>query len=163
VADLEHVETDAAESPTRTPPPQIDASRERPWWKNRVGALALTAVLAAICVSGYFGVNAMLSHPTSPSAPGTISQVPDLPRGAVSCPRLATDIVVPFNAGARGTPTTSCAFVEQVRRKYAEQSTATSGPAQLSVVSPVTARWYQLACLSSGTYVTCTGASAAVI
>jgi hypothetical protein len=171
VTDLERVGTDDAEPPPHTPPPppppQNDAPPERPWWKTPRGAATLAVVLAAIGVGGYFGVNAALpdasSLTTSSSAPGTIDQVPGLPRGAVPCIRLQTDVVVPFNAGARGTPATSCEFVEQVRKAFSDQRQPTSGPAQLSVVSPATSRAYELACLGSGTYVTCTGGSAAVI
>ncbi len=53
-------------------------------------------------------------------------QVPGLPPGATQCDRVLPEEVNPFNAGARGTPMTSCPFVEQVRRA--------SGPAQRTVV-----------------------------
>jgi hypothetical protein len=167
VTDLERVVTDTADPSPQTPRPQKYVSPKRPRWKNAVGAAAVAVVLATIGVGGYFGVNAALSHPSSETkAPPTLGigdPVKDLPPGAAACDRIATDILVPFNAGARGTPATSCAFVEQVRKEYSAHSTPASGPSQLSAVSPATSKWYQLACLSTGTYVTCTGGAAAVI
>lgn len=164
MTDLERVGTEVGGPSIPTPLAQNDA---RPNRARRKHAMALAAVLAAVGLAGYFGVNAVLSHPSSRATPGSTSgafrQVRGLPRGAEACPRLETDVVVPFNAGARGTSTTTCEFVEQVRFEYAKRSTPASGPTQLSAVSPATRTWYELACLSSQTYVTCTGGSAAVI
>ena len=143
-----------------------DAADPRPWWKKPAGAAAAATVLAVVAVGGYFGVNALLPQPSpqTTSPPRTIEQVAVLPPGAEPCHHIDTNLPGPFNAGARGTPTTSCAFVEQVRKQYAEQqSSPTSGPVQLRVVSPATFKWYDLACLSSGQYVTCTGGAAAVV
>jgi hypothetical protein len=169
VTDLKRVVTDTAEPSPQTPrpPPPNDAPPKRFPRKSRVGVAVGAAVVAAVGVGGYFGVNAVLSNRssqmTSASTPDSLRQVQGLPRGAAPCDRIQTDVVVPFNAGARGTPATSCEFVEQVRKAYSAQTTPMSSPTQLSAVSPTTSRWYQLACLNSGTYVTCTGGSAAVI
>ncbi len=165
MTDLERAGTDTADPSTQTPRPQNDPSPKRPWWKTKVGAAAVAAVLAAIGVSGYLGVRAVLAHPSSRTSSSTpsIDQVGGLPPGAAPCPRIQTDVQVPFNAGARGTPATSCGFVEQVRKEYSAHSTPTSGPIELSVISPATYKWYKLACFNSGSYVTCTGGAAAVI
>jgi hypothetical protein len=124
-------------------------------------------ILAAVAVGGYFGADAALSHSssqtTSPSASDIPAQVPGLPPGAAKCDRTQTDVQKPFNTGARGTPATTCAFVEQVRKEYSARSTPTSGPSEVSAISPATLKWYKLACFNSGTYVTCTGGAAAVI
>jgi hypothetical protein len=166
VTNLKHAGTETADPSPQTPA-EIDGPPERPWWRNRVVVAAAAAVVAGVGVAGYFGVNAVRPHPPSPTnAPPTSGigvPVPGLPKGAMACDRIQTDVRFPFNAGARGTPATSCAFVEQVRKEYSAHSTPTSGPDQLSAISPATSRSYHLACLSTGTYVTCTGGAAAVI
>jgi hypothetical protein len=91
------------------------------------------------------------------------AQVPDLPLGATACKNVYNDIQIPFDAGARGTPTTSCPFVEQVRRTYSQLSATAAPTEQLHAISPATERWYDLACIPTGSYVTCTGGAAAVI
>lgn len=160
-------DADTADPPTQATPARIGAPRKRPWWKRPTGAAAATIVVAVIAVGGFFGVKALLPQPSRPttaqSAPRTIKQVAGLPPGAAQCPRIETDVPGPFNAGARGTPTTSCAFVEQVRKQYSAQGSPVSRPVQLSIFSPATSKWYDLVCLSLGDYVTCTGGAAAVI
>jgi hypothetical protein len=87
-----------------------------------------------------------------------------LPPGAASCHPIYTEITAPFNAGARGTPLTSCAFVEQVRRTaHTEHLSASSLPTQLRVVSPTTRKQYEMQCTSAGSYVTCTGGEDAIV
>jgi hypothetical protein len=165
--DRDDAAIDTADPSPQEPRPQGDAPPKRPWWKSPVGAAGAAAALAAIGVGGYLGVDAALSHPssqtTSPSTSGVPDQVPFLPRGAAACGPIQTDVQVPFKAGARGTPATSCGFVEQVRKEYSAHSAPTSGPFELSVISPATFKWYKLACFNSGNYVTCTGGAAAVI
>jgi serine/threonine-protein kinase len=56
---------------------------------------------------------------------------------------------------------TSCPFVEQVRRAY--DTDLRPGTSQLPVVSPATGKRYTLACMTTGSYATCTGAVGAVI
>lgn len=159
--------SDTAGPSPPTPQPQDVARRARPWWKKPVAAAAVTCLVSGIAVCGYLGVKAVASHSparsTSPLTSDAEQQVAGLPPGAAPCERIQTDIVVPFNAGARGTPTTSCGFVEQVRKEYSAHSAPASGPVQLSVISPATFKTYRLACFDSGTYVTCTGGAAAVI
>jgi hypothetical protein len=103
----------------------------------------------------------------APSAAGLvvpISPVPSLPRGADACPVLYRDVTVPFDAGARGTPMTSCGFVEEVRRAYATTPPPTSPMAsQIAVASPSTHKVYKLVCFETGGYATCTGGQGAVI
>jgi hypothetical protein len=154
--------TDTADRPAQTPA-RNDALTKRPWWKNPALIAAAAVVLAAIGVAGYFGVSALLPHPSSQSKPRTLAQVPGLPAGAAECPLVYTDVRVPFNAAARGTPTTSCAFVEQARQQYSRQSPSSSGTLQMSVISPTTEKWYNLVCTTTGNYVTCAGGAAAVI
>lgn len=167
MTDHEDIATDTADPAPQEPRPQSDAPPKRPWWKSPVGAAGAAIILAVIGVGGYLGVDAVLPHPSSqaisPSTASAPDQVPGLPTGAAACPRIQTDVQVPFNAGARGTPATSCGFVEQVRKEYSVHSTPTAGPIELSAISPATFKWYKLGCFNSGTYVTCTGGAAAVI
>lgn len=168
MTDHEGVATDTADASPQEPLPQSDAPAKRPWWKSRVRAAGAGAVLAAIGVGGYFAINAVLAHPSSSatappaSASGIGEPVPlYLPRGAAGCEPNQTD-VRPFNAGARGTPATTCEFVEGVRMAYSKH-TPTPGPDLLTVLSPATSKSYHLVCLSMGRYATCTGGAAAVI
>jgi hypothetical protein len=159
---------DTADPQTQTTATRIDAPPKRPWWKRPAGAAAATIVLAVITVGGYSGVNALLPHPsrqrTPQSTPRATEHVPKyLPPGADWCPQIYPDVPGRFDASARGTPATSCQFAEEVRKEYWAQSPPSSGPAGLKVLSPATRNWYDLACLSSGDYVTCTGGAAAVI
>lgn len=150
---------------TADPAPQSDKPPKRPWWRSRLGAAVVAAAAAAVAVGGYFAINAVLAHPsssaTAPSASGIDDPVPGLPPGASDCKSIHTD-VGPFNAGARGTPATSCEFVEQVSMAYSRH-TPTSGPDLLTVLSPATSKSYHLVCLSMRGYATCTGGAAAVI
>jgi hypothetical protein len=155
--------TDTADRPAQTPA-RNDALTKRTWWKNPALIAVAAVVLAAIGVGGFFGVSALLPHPSPQSTPRTLAQVPGLPAGAAECPLVYTDVRVPFNAAARGTPTTSCAFVEQARQQYSRQSpSSSSGTLQMSVISPTTEKWYNLVCTTTGNYVTCAGGAAAVI
>ena len=168
MTDHEGVATDTAEPSPQEPRPQSDTPPKRHWRKSPMGAAGAGIVLTVIAVGGYIGINAVLAHPssqtTSPSTANVLDPAPQfLPRGAVACKPIQTDVRIPFNAGARGTPATSCAFVEQVRKEYSVHSTPTASPTELRVISPATSKWYQLACFNSGTYVTCTGGAAAVI
>lgn len=91
------------------------------------------------------------------------SQISGLPAGATQCPAVYPKIVSPFNAGARGTPTTSCPFVEQVRRAYSQRPAPLSAAQQMRVASPATGKWYDLVCAPTQRFVTCSGAVVAVI
>ena len=91
-----------------------------------------------------------------------LEQVPGLPAGATDCPPVYPNLLAPFNRGARGTPATSCGFVEQARMMYDKQ-TPSSGSRQMRVASPATYKWYDVVCVPTGPYITCTGAVAAVI
>jgi hypothetical protein len=167
VTDREGIATSAADPAPQESRPQRDAPPKRSWWKSPVRAAGAAIILAVIGVGGYLGFDAVLPHPssqtTSASTESVPDQVPNLPRGASSCPPIQTDVQGQFDLGARGTPATSCPFVEQVRKAYAGQNSPTSAPRELIVFSPATSKPYKLACLSSTTYVTCTGAAAAVI
>lgn len=158
---------ETADPQTQTTPAPSEAPQKRPWWKSPAGAAAATIVIATVAVGGYFGVNALMSHSSrqtaSQSAPSSIKQVPGLPPGADWCDPIYPDVPGRFNASAHGTPATSCAFAEEARKEYAAQSSPLSGPVHLRVVSPATSKWYDLACLRSRDYVTCTGGAAAVI
>ena len=165
MTDLEPAEPDTDDASLQTQRVAIVAPPKRPWWRSRVGAAAGAAVVAMIGVGGYFGINAVLAHPsssvTAPPASGIGDPVPGLPPGALTCTAVHTDIG-PFNAGARGTPATTCEFVEQVSMAYSKH-TPTPGPDLLTVLSPATSKSYHLVCLSMGSYATCTGGAAAVI
>ena len=91
-----------------------------------------------------------------------LEQVPGLPAGATDCPPVYSHLLAPFNRGAKGTPATSCGFVEQARMIYDKQPPS-AGPRQMRVASPATYKWYDVVCVPTGSYVTCTGAVAAII
>jgi hypothetical protein len=97
------------------------------------------------------------------AGPPPVSQISGLPPGATQCPTVYPTIVSPFNAGARGTPMTSCPFVEQVRRAYSQRPAPLSKPQQMRVASPATGKWYDLVCAPTERIVTCSGAVVAVI
>jgi hypothetical protein len=101
-----------------------------------------------------------------PPADKHLKQVPGLPAGATDCTPVYRDLLTPYARGARGTPETSCGFVEQVRMAYAKQPPAT-GARQMRVPSPTTYKWYDLVCTPTPTptksYVTCTGGAAAIM
>lgn len=133
---------------------------------SRPAARLLVAVLAVVVI-----VLAVVMWPqpkareqavaASPSA--DITPVPALPPGAMACQVVYPDVVRPFNKGARGTPMTTCSFVEQVRKAFATSAAAPTGITQFAVVSPSTRKWYKVACFPSGDYTTCTGGQGAVI
>jgi hypothetical protein len=127
----------------------------RAWARGMLAALNVLLVLLAAL---------FLVKPSS-QIPQSLPQVGNpLPPGAASCHPIYTEITTPFNAGARGTPLTSCPFVEQVRRTaYAEHLSAASPPTQLRVVSPTTRKQYEMQCTSAGSYVTCTGGEDAIV
>jgi hypothetical protein len=164
VANLESAKSDTDASPQEHRK-GIDGPPNRPWWRSRVGAAAGAAVVAVIGLVGYFGIHAMLAHPSSPATAPSASDiddpVPGLPPGALPCTSIQTNVGL-FNAGARGTPATTCEFVEQVSMAYSKH-TPTPGPDLLTVLSPATSKSYHLVCLSMGGYATCTGGAAAVI
>ncbi len=116
-------------------------------------------------VGGYFGISAVLAHPSSSAPPPPASGIDDpvsgLPPGALKCTSVHTD-TGPFHSGARGTPATSCEFVQQVSMAYSKH-TPTPGPDLLTVLSPATSKSYHLVCLRIDGYATCTGGAAAVI
>lgn len=154
----------SAATPSPQPSPASDdPPRARRWWKTPAGGVAAAALVVGLGVSGYFAVNAVLAHEPPSAAPNTLAQVPGLPPGAAACAKVYNDSPVPFNAGARGTPTTSCPFVEQVRRVFSAQHSASIPTDHISAISPATSKWYDLACIPTGSYVTCTGGAAAVI
>jgi hypothetical protein len=101
----------------------------------------------------------------SPHAASSLQQVGDpLPRGAASCRLIYKEITTPFDTGARGTPLTSCAFVEQVRwTAKADHLSLSSPPTKLLAVSPTTRKQYEMQCISAGSYLTCTGGEDAVV
>lgn len=105
-----------------------------------------------------------LDQPTAPM-PHSLAQVGSpLPRGAAGCRPVYREIKKPFNAGARGTPLTSCAFVEQVRWTASEDHlSASPPPTQLVVISPTSRKQYEMQCISADSYVTCTGGEDAVV
>lgn len=126
----------------------------RPW------ARAILAVLDALLIASA----ALLLVKPSTHTTTFLAQVAGLPPGAASCQVVYTQIKAPFNAGARGTPLTSCAFVEQVRRTaQTEHLSASSPPTQLRVVSPTTRKQYEMQCVSAESYVTCTGGQDAIV
>jgi len=128
---------------------------------RRPRARWILALLNAILL-----VSAVLLFPTpSPAKMPSLAQVGDpLPPGAAGCRPIYLEIKAPFNAGARGTPLTSCAFVEQVRRTARADGYSVSSPStQLQVVSPTTRKWYEMQCVSAGNYATCTGGEDAVV
>lgn len=122
-----------------------------------VGLFALVIVLAIV-----LWPHPAPSESSTAQAAANIESVPGLPPGAATCDVVYPDLMEPYNAGARGTPMTTCRFVEEVRRAY-----ATKGPAahtsQLTVVSPATRKLYNVACFPTADYVTCTGGQGAII
>jgi len=100
-----------------------------------------------------------------PAVPSLLEQVGDpLPPGAAKCDVIYPEVKEPFNAAARGTPLTSCAFAEQIRRTaQAENFSVNSPSTQLKVVSPINRKWYEMQCISAGSYATCTGGNDAVV
>ena len=125
-----------------------------------IGALLVELIaLALIVMPRHAPVATQIAEP----APVSVSQISGLPPGATVCPAVYPDVVAPFNAGARGTPTTSCPFVEQVRRAYSQRPAPLSRAQQIRVASPATGKWYDLVCTPTTTFVTCSGGVVAVI
>jgi hypothetical protein len=122
-------------------------------------ALAVVNVLVAISAAALVVVKPAIA-PTLP-----LAQVGDpLPPGAAWCRPVYPELKVPFDAGARGTPLTSCPFVEQVRwTASADHLSTLSPPTRLLAVSPITRKQYEMQCISAGSYVTCTGGEDAVV
>jgi hypothetical protein len=128
---------------------------------RRHWARGILAVLNALLITSAALIVVTPSTQKTPS----LSQVGNpLPPGAAPCRLIYTEITTPFNAGARGTPLTSCPFVEQVRRTaHTAHLSASSPPTQLRVVSPTTRKQYEMQCTSGGSYVTCTGGEDAIV
>ena len=122
------------------------------------GALAVLNALVAISAALFVVMR-------SPHVAPSLRQVGDpLPPGAAPCRPIYTEITAPFNAGARGTPLTSCAFVEQVRwTASADHLSTSSSPTQLRAVSPITRKRYEMQCISVPSYVTCTSGEDAIV
>jgi hypothetical protein len=127
----------------------------RAWARGVLAVLNVLLVLSA----------ALFVVMRSPQVAPSLRQVGDpLPPGAASCPQIYPEITAPFNAGAAGTPLTSCVFVEQVRwTAKADHLSTSSPPTRLSAVSPITRKQYDMQCISAGRYVTCTGGEDAVV
>ena len=131
-------------------------------------ALIVTALLVAsvLFVSTRSGQDEPDPNANTKPAAVALTQVAGLPPGATTCPVLFDEEDqegFPFNAGARGTPMTSCQLVEQVRREYARRAAPLSGPQQMRVASPKTQKWIDLVCTPTGEFVTCMGGVAVVI
>jgi hypothetical protein len=127
----------------------------RPWVR---GILALLNVLLITSA-------ALLVAKSSTHVAPSLAQVGDpLPPGAAKCHQIYSGITAPFDTGARGTPLTSCPFVEQVRwAASADHLSTSSPPTQLRAVSPTTRKPYEMQCISAGSYLTCTGGEDAVV
>src|ERR1700736_6618229 len=123
----------------------------RPWARGILALLIASAVL-------------FIGTPSTKKTP-SLAQVGDpLPPGAAACQVVYTRIKAPFDAGARGTPLTTCRFVEQVRREaYTQHFTTLSPPTELHVASPTSRKWYAMQCVSEGSYVTCGGGMDAIV
>ena len=113
--------------------------------------LVLVAVASAVWLVGR---DTPAPSPTPVAAAELPQQVAQLPPGATACPQNFPDL--PYGHGAKGTPMTSCPFVEQVRLAYGTHAPV-KGPVQLRVASPRTGRSYDVACTPTGAYVTCMG------
>jgi hypothetical protein len=137
-----------------------------------VGRMAVSAIRRTWATGLLAGLNVLVIASAvlfvvmrSPHVAPSLRQVGDpLPPGAASCRQIYTEITTPFDAGARGTPLTSCAFVEQVRRTAKADHLSTSmPPTHVQVVSPITRKQYEMQCISAVTYLTCTGGEDAVV
>lgn len=130
----------------------------RTWAKGLVAGLLVVLIASAALFVG-------MRSPQHVAPSSSLKQVGDpLPPGAARCHQIYKEITKPFNAGARGTPLTSCALVEQVRwTAKADHISTSSPPTQLAVVSPITRKQYEMQCISAGSYLTCTGGEDAVV
>jgi hypothetical protein len=136
-------------------------------------AITISRAASRVTLVGIFAlviVLAIVLWPDSASdtsgAPVTVAKfesVRGLPAGSATCDSVYPDIKLPFSAGARGTPMTSCRFVEETRRAYATKGSAASQTSQLTVVSPATRKSYTVVCFPTGEYVTCSGGQGAII
>jgi hypothetical protein len=125
---------------------------------------ALNAVVFALGIAVLLSASQASGTNPAQTAPPTMSQVAGLPPGAAPCPVLYTQTTAPFNAGAGGTPMTSCPFVEQVRGAYDAASVPVDSEIHpLRVTSPKTRKGYDLVCVATGSYVTCSGGQYALI
>lgn len=133
----------------------------RSWPRIGLAAIDLAVLVAAgaLLIGGARPDQSPTASAPVVSTP--LTPVPGLPASAAFCDVTYKDVTKPYNAGARGTPMTSCPFVEQVRRAYATE--LRPGTSQLPVVSPATGKRYTMACMPTGAYATCTGAVGAVI
>lgn len=99
---------------------------------------------------------------STPAKPTSVT----LPAGAKPCTQ-GSAASGPFTKSATGSAATTCAFAEEVRRAYAETTTANTvsreGPRSVTATSPVTGRTYTMNCLSEGQLVTCSGGENAVV
>jgi hypothetical protein len=132
------------------------ASLRRAWAIGLVAGLNV-AVIASAAV--------FLATWSPHVVPPALAQVGHpLPPGAASCRKVYPEITAPFDSGARGTPVTSCALVEQVRwTAKAEHLSTSPEPTKLLVVSPITRKQYEMQCISAQSYLTCTGGEDAVV
>jgi hypothetical protein len=126
------------------------------------GLIALVIVVAIVLwprsTPGGEPSTALAAHPIPP--------VPGLPPGAAACESVYTDLGTSYNtynAGARGTPMTSCMFVEEVRRAYAATKSPPDQTLHIDVVSPATRKRYIVACFRATGYITCTGGQGAIV
>jgi hypothetical protein len=128
-----------------------------------VNVIVLTCATALLIVHGLRRNSGPAVNTAPTGTPVVLTTVPNLPHGATPCDRIYTGVTAPFNAAARGSPMTSCPFVEQVRLAYAEQALAASDTIHITVVSPTTRKFYELDCRVTGSYVTCAGGQYAII
>jgi hypothetical protein len=130
---------------------------------RRTWAIGLLAGLNVVVIAS--AATFLVIGLRAPHAVSSLPQVGDpLPTGAASCPKIYTKVTAPFNAGARGTPVTTCNFVEQVRwTAYVDHLSTSSPPTQLWAFSPTTRKQYEMQCISAVTYLTCTGGEDAVV
>lgn len=130
---------------------------------GRLARLLIGALLVELIALAFVVMPRQVPVQVADPAPPPVSQISGLPPGATECPKVYPTIATPFNAGARGTPMTSCPFVEQVRRAYSQRPAPLSAPQQMRVASPSTGKWYDLVCAPTLRFVTCSGAVVAVI
>jgi hypothetical protein len=98
-----------------------------------------------------------------PAATTTTSTTPvALPPGAQACPAVG-EPAGSLTHSAVGSSSTSCPFAEQVRLAYVAGGAPGSTPRQVTAVSPVTGRLYDMTCAASGPLVTCSGGDGAVV
>jgi hypothetical protein len=135
----------------------------RAWVRSALGAVNVLILTTGIVLAVTAHPPAAAVSPANPTAPvADLTQVPGLPPSA-TCPVVYTDITKPFNAGSRGTPMTSCPFVEQVRRAYAIQNPSGTGTQRIRAVSPTTHKLYDMLCTAVDEYATCVGGQGAIV